>query len=248
MPVTNLERLLEDPFAMSKLGIEIRSGDVICSKDSTWTVQALKQITTDIATKRIQVKDIFDKNKREVYVDRVIASIPQRSAKVRPWSLAKGAGATAIPNAKSSGAAVVHDRKTLIPTSCKLQIQHARINAIYDELRRKLRVADVPNSVAVMFRVFVELGIDEYIAKNHFSPKSDKLHAKITAVADYMEANGVMSKKALKPARMAVANPNELHSTETLNAYVHNAAVHPQAGDLKRSWDSMEQFITQLWA
>jgi hypothetical protein len=249
IPVTNLERLLEDPFAMSKLGIEIRSGDVLCSNDANWTTEALKRVATDIATKRIKVKDIFDKAKREDYIDRVVADIPQRPTKIRAWSLAKGGTAgtgAAAKSAASSG--VVHERKMLIPISCKLQIQHARINAIYDELRRKLRVSDVPNSVAVMFRVFVELGVDAFIAKHKIIPKTDKLHSKITAVADYMDQHGIMTKKGLKPVRMAVSNPNELHSTETLNAYVHNASVHPQAGDLKRSWDSLEDFVSKLWA
>src|SRR5690606_29740542 len=89
----------------------------------------------------------------------------------------KGSSATQTGGSKKTASSrnIKPDRKALIPSRLKLTIGQHRINRIYFELR-KLDVEEFVNSVAVMFRVFIELSVDQY-AQDHsidltFIPKA----------------------------------------------------------------------------
>ena len=249
MSVTNLERILEDPLALSILGIEVRTGELVCKYDRAWTLAVLKRIVTEIAAKHVKVANLYDANGRKRYVEGIVAEEKQRPNKSAEWSIVKS-GAVSKPQTPPAPApvrSVPVQRKTLIPTSCVLHINQPRLNEIYIELRKKLNVSTVPNSVAVMFRVFVEFSADLYIAKNKIPCKDDKLVTKLRTVADFMQTNNIMTEKELKSIRLAIGNPHDLLSTNTLNAYVHNMTVMPNPTDLRRSWDSIQPFVQKLW-
>lgn len=139
-------------------------------------------------------------------------------------------------------------RKSLIPSNCILKIDHPRLNKIYYELK-KLEVNSFENSVAVLFRVFLELSLDKYGADVNILSFNinDKLHVKIQKVADYMETNKLLTKYELKPVKTFISSVDNLFSTNTLNAYVHNKDVIPKADDLKVTWDNYQKFIETIW-
>jgi hypothetical protein len=250
LAVTNLERILEDPSSLALLGAEVRGGELVCKNDQTWTLNVLTDIVSDIATKKIKVGDIYDDAKRKKYIQKVKTQQPHPPSQVTEWAVTQG-GKISTPAATGQKGSTTRTlpihRKYLIPTSCRLQIPHPRLNAIYHELRRGLRVDDVPNAVSVMLRVFVELGVDHYIAKKKITVPNSKLYGKLQAVADWMQQNNIMTKVELKPVRLAISRPNDILSTETLNAYVHSGAVLPKPRDLRDAWDSIEPFVTNLW-
>jgi hypothetical protein len=251
MPVTNLERILEDPEALAVLGMEVRNGELVCTKDEDWTREVLTQIVSDIASKKVRVKHIFDKTKRAKYVKTVAQHAKHPATKVAEWAVANG-GVVGKPGSNQPKGPrpkpLPTDRKRLIPMSCRLQIPHPRINKIYDELRRRLNVHDVTNSVAVLFRVFVDLSAEYYITQQKLSSKDDKLNTKLRTIAEYFKQQNLMTDKELKPIRLALSNRDNLLSTETLNAYVHHSNVPPAPQDLIRAWDSIEPFMSRLWA
>jgi uncharacterized protein YjgD (DUF1641 family) len=138
------------------------------------------------------------------------------------------------------------NRKCLIDKS--ISIPHKRINGIYTELR-KLDVHAFENSVAVLFRVFLELSLDVYISKNAISThENDKLRNKVEKVGKFMKQNNLLTDQQLKPVNKAVSDNHSLFSTNTLNAYVHNSTIQPKGTELNATWDEMSDFIRQLWA
>ena len=140
------------------------------------------------------------------------------------------------------------NRKTLIPKEIKLKIPVKRINYIYRELQT-LNVDDFPNSTAVLFRVFLELSIDDYINREKIKNchRDAKLNQKIKIVSDYMKNRKILEKSELKPVNMIISSQDYFASTNTLNAYVHNPNVQPIPKDLKTTWDNIEKFIKALW-
>ena len=99
-------------------------------------------------------------------------------------------------------------------------------------------------------RVFLELSLDYYIEKTPALGISidAKLHKKINTIADHFEKNNIMNKSELKPIRQSVSTKNEIFSTETLNAYVHNKNLNPIPNDLKLIWDNVESFLIKIWS
>ena len=140
-------------------------------------------------------------------------------------------------------------RKRIIPSSCKFKIPERRVNNIFIELKR-LDVGKFPNSGSVLLRVFLELSLDYYIEKNPTLGITidAKLHKKINRIADHFEKNKIMNKHELKPIRQSISKKNEIFSTETLNAYVHNKHLNPISNDLKLIWDNIELFIKNFWS
>ena len=139
-------------------------------------------------------------------------------------------------------------RKTLIPKGLKLKIPVKRINYIYKELQT-LNVDEFPNSAAVLFRVFLELSIDNYIEEKNIQScsRDAKLSRKIQAVSEFMKSNEILEKDDLKPVNLIVSSQDSLASTNTLNSYVHNPNIQPIPKDLKVAWDNIEKFIKALW-
>jgi hypothetical protein len=249
-PVTNLERILEDKDSMDDLGLSVQNGEIVASKSPEWTLNMLSQIVKDVASKAKRVGDIFDKAKRDKYIKDLSGNQKAVAPTNKSWSLTSGAAIKTAAGSMTTGRRVPlsTERKTIVPKGHKLKITHTRINKIYDELR-KLKVDDLPNAGAVLFRVFIELSGDEYAARNPgigIKP-DDKLVSKLTAIANYMESNAVLTKAQLKPLRVALGRQHDVLSTNTLNAYVHSAQIIPRADDLKSAWDSIEPFVAKLW-
>jgi hypothetical protein len=95
----------------------------------------------------------------------------------------------------------------------------------------------------------LELSVDNYNdTKKVGAFVTEDLNKKMGKAADYMETNNVLTKKELKTTRLAASKPHALFSTNTLNAYVHDPLIKPNAKDLKNTWDEMELFIKTLWS
>ncbi len=99
---------------------------------------------------------------------------------------------------------------------------------------RKLDVDMLTNCGAAMLRVFIELSVDEYSAREGIKGYSidKKLFQKLRIVADYMVQNSILDETKLKEVRVAHTNPNSLFSTHTLNAYLHNKDFSPKPSEL----------------
>jgi hypothetical protein len=129
-----------------------------------------------------------------------------------------------------------------------LRIEQSRINEIYHELRR-LNINDYTNAVSVLFRVFLELSIDEYIEKNNLGTDLIvRLNAKMNEVGNHLKAQGKMSDQQLKPVRRAAQGDSFLGTTiTTMHQYIHNQHFHPAPQDLIATWDSLQPYFEAIW-
>ncbi len=138
-------------------------------------------------------------------------------------------------------------RKYLIPTTFRLRINSQRINNIFKELKI-IDIETYPNSVAILFRVFLELSLDKIIErKKLLSSNNMKLVHKLEAVKNYMKKNKIMNKEELKIINIVISTKDHLFSIATLNSYVHNEKHSPTSNDLKTHWDNFEVFIEKIW-
>jgi len=269
--ITTVERLLSTPDARTLLGVEIVKGSLVLPEDEAQKSEAigrLSMVISDIANKKIKVTQLDSKDQRVEYARSVAnAPLPQPVGA----SVASSNGSTPAPTNPSSKSKsprlLSPERTTLIPKKFKVTISHTRLNEIFNELRT-LKIDDFTNSCAVMLRVFLELSVDQYGKANGvvltFTPTPSgkspapppgklktvdlSLKQKLKAVANQMEANGVCSASELRGIRELIANAEHVLSVESLNACVHNMSYNPNVSDLKKNWDSIEVFISKLWA
>jgi hypothetical protein len=257
--ISSVERLVGDPDVREALGIDITDGYVTTNLPPEEIVNGLTKLVMDIATQRKSVGDIRHKGNRADYISEFTKEcLPDTNATpVATWKIQTQTGSVK-PHVSPGGAVsamagkksvpLSTSRRALIPPQCVLRIKNAtRINKIYKELRG-LEVKGFENACAITFRVFLELSVENYAkANNIVFSENDKLRNKIDKVAKYIQSNNLMSKNELKPIRLACSNPDNLVSTNTLNAYVHNPNLSPKADDLKLTWDDFEKFFTTMW-
>lgn len=143
-------------------------------------------------------------------------------------------------------------REYLIPKTCILQIQEIKINNIYCELKNDLLIDDskkaVPNAVGVLFRVFLEITVDNFWEKKQKQVFADntKLATKIQQVADYMEQKNIATKKQLENIRRVAIGKNNLLAIDNFHSYVHSYKAQPAPSDLKLKWDNLQEFFEIL--
>lgn len=141
----------------------------------------------------------------------------------------------------------INNRKYLIPGHISIPIQNPRINQVYIELR-KLEVDNFPNAISVLFRVFLELSLDEYIDINKLENvnSNDKLNKKVQECLNDLKSKKLISQDLAKPVNVCVSDHNSIFSINTFNSYVHNKHMYPDPTQLKNAWNQLEGFIISL--
>ncbi len=268
--ITNLERLTDDKQVRSILGIT-GTNCLISSFGEQWLLRIWQNVIEVIidaqhrGTKFTVDNNINSTKQRQKFITEIIEDVGKQYGDLKNADNQKceRADLSGKPNPVAAGSepdtASTHPsqktktqttsaRKGLIPRKFNpagLKPQKA-VN-ICDELK-KMDVDAFPNSVGAMFRIFIELGIDDFL-KTHptIRYKNDRLASKITAIAKHMEDESILTKKELKPIRDIISNPRYPISTDTLNAYVHNPHVSPNADELKTGWDNIQHFMEEIW-
>src|SRR5665811_906074 len=104
-------------------------------------------------------------------------------------------------------------------------------------------IRDSRHAVSVLFRVFFEITLDEFIKKRSIQlPKdkqghvNDKLSVRLNHVLKNVNDTNLMSSKELKPINVAVGDKDSLLAPDTLNSYVHSKLMNPDPLQLKLTW------------
>ena len=119
-----------------------------------------------------------------------------------------------------------------------------RQKAIWEELQFRLRLADHPNAISVLFRVLLELSIQNYIDQVALTSigQRDTLAQRVQKVADDLHKKGKITKRYLELFDK-FARHDALISADTLNRYVHSQNFAPSPEHLKALWDALSEFI-----
>lgn len=255
---TNMERLLTDPDVRDTLGIKYQNKILGSELEESEVVKGLTKIASDFLYNNYTVNNIRSKKDRKLYLEEFSKNtLPNKSQKSSsPWQLISSSlitedkGSQAPRSSPKKSNPPSSERKYLIPRECVMKISDSRVNVIYHELK-DLVVADFTNATAVIFRVFVELSVDAFIASKNGSFKGVRkltpLKEKVEKVADYFQAANILTDHELKGIRVSITDTHDILSIDTFNAYVHNRHYSPNELHLKRSWDIIQVFIEKLW-
>ena len=139
-------------------------------------------------------------------------------------------------------------------------LPNSRINEIYRELRNKLLVEQCPNSVAICFRVLIEVSCDDYtrrfesevnkvtkIDNNQPLQQRDKLSHKISAVATHLFQEGGIGQSEMKAIRKRATSNDTIGSVDHFNQFVHGSASSPLASELKDIAEEYKPFLEAIW-
>lgn len=251
IPITTVQRLLDDPDVRERLGVQLEKGLLTTRLSDEELLKGLIRIVRDAALGTLKVSRIETKEDRQKYLAEFSRNeLPSSSAKLgdpRPVMVTAGAP----PTEKAKAVSPTKKRAVLIPRTCVLTIPENKPNDIYHELRR-LKLEDFPNAIGVLFRVLLELSIDYYISSSKLMTATEldtaKLSAKLGKVADHMVQSKAKTKREVSVLRH-MANPQHFLacSLDTLHSYVHDADFRAAPSDLRAAWDSLEHVFKTIW-
>lgn len=258
LSITNLRRLIRDKQVRKALGLEFGEQDELRRRFAEGPVlKALTRIVTDLAEKRILVRDIYDAKKRKTYLNSFAKSeLPRESQELDeavPLSANQSgqAAPASTPGVRPARRARPRGpRLTMVPGEFRCGNTDAKVTNVCKELQ-KLRLEQFPNAISVLFRVFLELTVDTYIATNHLMPENElsnaKLGARLTKVAQHLANVKVINSKQANAVRMMAQDQHLSGGVKTLHEFVHSSSLAATPTTLRVTWDNLEPFFHAVW-
>jgi hypothetical protein len=249
IPRSTLNRLLSAEAFRNRVGITTSKGKFELTHDEPMVLRALRQIADDLAHKRIVLGDLWDVDGKRAYLDQL------ESEKMLPTAehaLRKKAADVAAPDGpampvRPTPAIRPKRRTTLIPNATFAIAWAGRIQrhrAIWEELQFHLNLNDHSNAVSVLFRVLLELSVENYIGQTQLATvgPNDTLGKRVLKVAEDLRAKGKINQKYFE---LLARFPqfDSLVSADTLNRYVHSPNFAPSPEHLTALWDALAELI-----
>jgi len=249
IPRSSVNRLLSAEAFRNRVGFTTNKGKFEFTHAEPVVLRALKRITEDLANRHIVLADIWDVDGKRAYLDQLetekilptaahaVSQAPDENSVSKPTIIRPSPTRVARPSS----------RTTLIPNTVFSIAWAGRIQrhrAIWEELQFHLNLSDHPNAISVLFRVLVELSVQNYISQTKLSTVSgtDTLAKRVLRVAEDLYKNGKIDRKYFELLQK-FPQADTLLSADTLNRYVHSPNFAPSPDHLRALWDWMADFI-----
>jgi hypothetical protein len=251
VPNAAFERLVKSKAIREKIGYSIDRDGKLNFKEGAAGVSGLLHIARDLASGATKTGDIYSRAQRIEYASRIPVAPPLRSAKPAQSTFFPDAPTAVTTSKKAPLLRLQKERDKLIPSDVRLRITEPRIQRMGKELQG-LDLKEYSNSVAVLFRVFLELSTDYYLVhtvkKSKTSLLNRNLSQKLLEAVDHLEGADVLSRQDAAPIKAASARKSFLAtSVLSMNEYIHNYLMTPTPADLRTSWDGFAPFVEAIW-
>jgi hypothetical protein len=255
-PITTLDRLLSTPSVRTKIGLDIKDQKLLTKLPADEVMKPLRRIVRDLVNKTVVVTGLKKVDQQVDYVSKLKVDLPdlsKKSAKEISIDTFAGDDFKQPPPPKPKPKPRLTTRKAIIPKDCRLNVTNAKIAEIFKELR-SLSLDDYPHAISVLFRVFLETSVDDYLTRIGKSltvttpggVKDRSLQDKVQEGVKEIIAAGT-PKKHLDGIVKAISETNNPLNIQTLNNYVHNRFFSPKERDLRVAWDNSQPFFEKLW-
>lgn len=243
IPRSIMNRLLSAETFRNRLGFTFSKGRFTYTHNEEVVLKAMARVADDLANRRRVLGDFWDVEGKREYLDEleangVLPTAKDTLRKVPPAASPSRVRPSAVPRPTL--------RTTLIPQkdygiawSGRIQRHHQ----IWEELQFHLELRRHPNAISVLFRVLLELSVENYAlqVKLGFYEK-EKLSNRIQKVSEHMNSLEKIDAKQLGALKKFQHN-DQLVSGDTLNRYVHSPNFAPSPEHLTSLWDSLADFI-----
>lgn len=252
---TNLKRLLSSEEFRSRVGISSKNNNLVFTRDIQKSLQALSAIVHDLAEGTLNLNHLLKNDEKRKYLNALEKKdvLPTAHDDLdTPVDFESGEpipSSETSPETKPKKKSSSKNRKTLIRPEdgqdLTSQEHTKRAMDIWNELQSGLRFPSHENAISVLFRVLLELSVDNYIKRKKVEiniSKSQPLNYRFRKCVEHMEGQNEIDTDYKKVLLMLTSDSDVL-SVETLHKYIHSKHQFPSPGDLKSKWDRLSNFI-----
>lgn len=251
IPRSTMNRLLSAEAFRNRVGFSVVKRRFKLTHQEPVVLTALARIADDLAHRRIVLGHIWDVDGKRAYLDRletegILPSVVHALAKPevgsdQPHPEKPPGTPTPLPRPKPTR------RTTLIPQASYAVAWSGRLQrhrAIWEELQFRLHLAEHPNAISVLFRVLLDLSVENYITQAAVKTvkDNDTLAKRALRIAEDLHSKGKIDKKYLGVFKK-FGQLDPLVSMDTLNRYVHSPNFAPSPEHLAAMWDTLADFI-----
>ncbi|WP_229773749.1 hypothetical protein [Iodidimonas muriae] len=248
IPRSNLNRLLSAEAFRNRLGISVSQGEFKFIRKKEASLRAMARVARDLAEKKVVLEDIWDVEAKTRYLDSLDQEgiLPTAKDAIEKPEVKAVASSSSKP-LKRFSAPRPKKRTTLIPDTdygITWPGHLQRHRDIWEELQHQLFLETHPNAISTLFRVLLELSIENYLARTTLKNvyDNDKLANKLIKVADDLCKRGQIDKKYLSELKK-MQQAEKIISIDTLHRYVHSPDFAPSPEHLRAIWDSLAKFL-----
>lgn len=238
VPRSTLNRLFSSEAFRNRVNISMEKGEFRFLASEDETLLTLSRISSDLSSRNVVLGDLWDAKRKHAYLDSISAPIPTPSLETSPQVKEE----KPIPTSKLNPTA----RLNLIPQK-KFQIEWLshlqKHHVIWEELQFHLLLSKHINAISVLFRVLLEISVENYIqVKSVNVHKDDKLALKVEKVGKHMVGAQLIDSKTME-VLSKFKHGDKIVSADTMNKYVHSPNFAPSPQHLTAMWDSLADFI-----
>ena len=257
-PISTLNRLLGDPSVREALGIELSSGVLQSRVPLNELKKGVRTIVSDLASGNWNVTMLKSKDDRRKYLEQIPESaLPTKEKIDAAWPIdsQKPEITETKPSSKPVDRTKSLVRSTLIPRNFVINSSPTspRLEKILRELKQ-LSVEKHENAVAVLLRTYIELSLDDFIARENVIVVKKNVKAPQASLADkaVSVASDLKKQGKLDKTQEAIVNrltgsggdpKAESASITTLHSFVHSRHASPIGSELKTIWDNISSFM-----
>lgn len=250
IPRSTLNRLLSAESFRNRVGISASKGQFCFTHEPHVVLPALERIASDLVNKQISLNDVWDTDGKNKYLDSLerLGILPSANDRVEPSDNSSAKKKPERPHREPNQSAppTTQKRQHLIPDSDYFLPWPGRLQRhrdIWRELSAELHLDRHTNAVSVLFRVLLELAVENYVSQTGLATyANDHLATKVIKVGKDLQQKGKINDK-----QMGILNKfqhaEQLLSADTLNRYVHSPEFAPSSQHLASMWDTLSFFI-----
>lgn len=251
-PITNLERMYDDPYVTSYLGFEFESTGKVKGKAKTDDFKkAYKKIVEDISLSNLNSRNTNTKEQRKKYIDTLPQDLKPRQSKNSTFTSRTFKETRVNKEELAKKIKSIKKQKGLIPSYIPFRLEHSSLREIYDELR-SIPVKDFANATHDLLRSFLECTLVCYLKEtsefklveknNKHNPKLDEmltfiLSDKCTSIDD------ASLKQVIEHIK---GHYTQAYSLARLNMINHNESWVSTEKEVRTAWSKIEPLMKYL--
>jgi hypothetical protein len=249
-PITNLERMYENPYVQEAFGFSFDSnGKFKCKIELEEFRKGLRRVVEDVAYGEIDSRKTNNSKQIQKYVD----ELPDEN---RPDLSKKGrASAKDFKEVKVDRDLISRNKKStpkpdglFLPSHVPFRIKSTALRFLYDELRL-INVAKFPNATHDLLRSFLECALIVFfkqVGEYENITKSEKHNPKLGEMLTHIvngKSSHITDLNLIAVVKQVKTDYDSEYSLERMNMINHNENWNSTEKDVRSAWAKIESLF-----